>query len=282
MPGFGSPIIRRRELGARLRSLRTERGWTVEQVADQLMVSPSKISRLETGKRGASARDIRDLCNLYEVDDNVRTRLTELAAEGKQSAWWQSAEIPYSDYVGLELEAASISDFGLALVPGLLQTADYARESMHSIRPDFAADVIEQRAAARAARQRILTSENPPRFEAIIDEAVLHRWPASRSVMRTQLERLIATSALPHVTIRILPFGAGLLPSSTNKFIILTFDEPAIPTTVFIETLTGDLFIEVPDEVRIYEKALDVMRDMSLSTAETRQMILSVLTGLGD
>src|ERR1700749_4193 len=128
----GSPIVRRRELGALLKALRTERGWTAEQVGERLRFSPSKMSRLETGHRGASVRDINDLCDLYQVNDKQRRRLLELAREGKQRAWWQPLGLRYSDYVGLEAEAASISDFGLGLIPGLLQTADYARTVVYA------------------------------------------------------------------------------------------------------------------------------------------------------
>ncbi len=240
------------------------------------------MSRQETGQRGVSARDIRDLCDLYQVDDALRTQLTELAAEGKQQAWWQTHEIPYSDYVGLETAASSIADFGLALVPGLLQTADYAREVMRAIRPDFDEEVIEQRVAARLARQRILTSKTRPRFEVIIDEAVLRRRPANRSVMKAQLEHLIWAAELPNVSIRLLPFGAGLLPSSNNKFIILTFTDPPMAATVYVENLTGELLVERPDEVQIYEKAFDLMREMSLPPDETRELILSVQAGIED
>ena len=122
MPTTSSPIVRRRELGALLKALRTEKGWTAEQVAERLLVSPSKISRLENGHRGASARDIRDLCHLYGVDDDERQRLLELARQGKQRAWWQPLGLPYSTYVGLEEAATSISDYGLGILPGLLQT----------------------------------------------------------------------------------------------------------------------------------------------------------------
>ena len=107
MQTTSSPIVRRRELGALLKALRTEKGWTAEQVAERLLVSPSKISRLENGHRGASARDIRDLCHLYGVDDDERQRLLELARQGKQRAWWQPLGLPYSTYVGLE-EAADL------------------------------------------------------------------------------------------------------------------------------------------------------------------------------
>src|SRR5690349_6512002 len=108
----GNPTVRRRELGASLKALRTQRGFTAEQVAERLVVSPSKVSRLETGQRGASARDINDLCDLYEVNDEQRERLLELAVKGKQRPWWQQLRLPYSTYIGLEADAVSISDFG--------------------------------------------------------------------------------------------------------------------------------------------------------------------------
>ena len=109
MPANRSPTVRRRELGALLRALRTERGWTAEEVAERLLVSPSKISRQETGQRGVSPRDIRDLCDLYGVEGEPRQRLIDLASEGKQRVWWRATDLPYGTYVGLEAEAASIA-----------------------------------------------------------------------------------------------------------------------------------------------------------------------------
>ena len=145
VPASGSPTVRRRELGALLRAHRTRKGWTAEQVAGRLEFSPSKVSRLETGQRGASARDIRDLCELYGVDGQERQHLMDLASEGKQRAWWQPLGLPYSTYVGLEAEAASISDYGLGIMPGLLQTPDYARSVVRAAVPKWVPDVVEQR-----------------------------------------------------------------------------------------------------------------------------------------
>lgn len=257
-----------------LRTLRAEHGWTVEQVADRLMVSPSKVSRFETGQRGVSARDIRDLCDLYEVDEALRAQLTDLAAESKQQAWWQSRGLPYSMYVGLESEAASISDFGLGLVPGLLQTAEYAKAVLRSIRPQLDDDVVEQRLAGRLHRQQILTSARPPQFEAVIDEAVLRRRAASRTVMKAQLDQLVEMSELPNVSIRVLPYSAGLLASGNNKFIILTFERPGVPALVFIEGLTGDLYLDRPEDVMAYEQAFSHMRQLACSAEYSREMIL--------
>jgi transcriptional regulator with XRE-family HTH domain len=123
----GSPTVRRRELGAVLRGLRAEKGLTVDQVAEVLMCSSSKVSRMETGQRGATLRDVRDLCDLYGVTDQTeRDRLMSLAREAKQQGWWQPYDLPYSTYVGLEAEALTIKDFDSAVIPGLLQTVNYA------------------------------------------------------------------------------------------------------------------------------------------------------------
>jgi transcriptional regulator with XRE-family HTH domain len=276
----GSPTVRRRELGVLLRSLRTESGWTVEQVADRLLVSPSKVSRLETGQRGASARDIRDLCNLYGVDDELRQYMTDLAAEGKRQGWWQSRGLPYSTYVGLESEAAAISDFGLGLVPGLLQTADYARATLHADVPTLPEPLIRQRLQARLERQRLLVSADPPQFDAILDESVLHRVIGSSAIMRAQLERLVELSQLPNVTVRVLPYDAGLLPVPNNKFIILKFSHAAIPDVVFIEGLTGDLYLDRAGDTDAYATAFGIMGGLAASAERTRAMIASIAATL--
>jgi transcriptional regulator with XRE-family HTH domain len=279
LPGSGSPTIRRRELGALLRALRTQNGLTVEQVAEQLLVSPSKISRLETGQRGASARDIRDLADLYEVDDGLRRQLTDLAAEGKQQAWWQSRGLPYSTYVGLEAAAVSIQDFGLGLIPGLLQTPAYAKAVLAAIYPPLAVDVIEQRLAGRMERQRLLTSQRAPEFHAIIDEAVLHRVVGDRAIMRAQLRQLVTISKLRHVTVQVLPYEAGSLPVPNNKFIILTFAE-RIPGVIFIEGLTGDLYLDNPDDLTDYRGAFATMSSMAATPAMSRERIVSIADAL--
>jgi transcriptional regulator with XRE-family HTH domain len=272
----GSPTLRRRELGALLRGLRTERGWTVEQVAERLAFSPSKVSRLETGLRGVSARDIRDLCDLYDVHDERRQQFIDLAAEGKRQAWWQSRNLPYSTYVGLEAAAAAINDFGVGVIPGLLQTTDYARAVMTAIHPPLSTDEIEQRVAGRIERQRLLTSDNAPQFNAVIDEAVLHRLAGDRHVMSAQLMHLLAASQLKTVAIRVLPFKSGILPVPTNKFIILSFAEPSVEGVVYVEGvvgLTADLYLGPREGLALYQQAFSAMWSMAASPRESREMI---------
>jgi transcriptional regulator with XRE-family HTH domain len=271
----GSPTVRRRELGAILRALRTQKGWTAEQVAERLLISPSKVSRLEKGQRGASARDIRDLCDLYGVGGDQRQELMDLAAAGKQQTWWQARVLPYSTYVGLETEATAISDYGLGLVPGLLQTTDYARAVFSRTVPHLPPDVARQRLAGRMARQRLLTSENPPQFHTVIDESVLRRVVGGRAVMHAQLERLLELSQLPNVFIRVAPYEAGAMAVNNNKFIILSLKQPLIGL-VFIEGLTGDLYLENKYDIDVYTQAFSEMTDLAASPAETRAIIASI------
>ena len=152
-----SPVVRRRELAALLRALRVAAGMTIEQVAERLLCSPSKVSRMETGSRSITMRDIRDLCDLYRVDDAQRDYLAELARESRQQGWWQSYDVPHSAFIGLEADASSIDTFEGAIVPGLLQTADYARAVIGGTMSPSNPEGIEQRVAVRLKRQRILT-----------------------------------------------------------------------------------------------------------------------------
>jgi hypothetical protein len=173
------------------------------------------------------------LCDLYEVDDEQRQRLTELAREGKQRAWWQHLGLPYSTYVGLEAEAISISDYGLGVIPGVLQTPDYAHAMVRAAIPTWVPEIVEQCVEGRMIRQQLLFSEHPPRFEAVVDESVLHRAVGSPAIMKAQLKRLLELCDLPSVTIRVIPYDAGALPAGNNNFIILGFASPTVPDVVF-------------------------------------------------
>jgi transcriptional regulator with XRE-family HTH domain len=261
-----------------LRSLRMGIGLTAEDVADRLGFSRSKISRLENGRRGASRADIARLCELYQVDEEHRLRLTELAAEGKQRAWWQRLSLTYGDYVGLEAEADSISDYGLALVPGLLQTPDYARALVRDGGPTLAPRIIEERVQARITRQRLLSSDAAPNFEAVLDESVLHRVVGSPSIMLAQLRQLLEMSQLPNVAIRIVPYDAGVVISGVNKFVILRFALTDIPDVVLIEDLTDHRYLEEPDEVEVYNATFRRLVSLSADPAVSRAMILAKVT----
>jgi len=247
------------------------------------MISPSKVSRLETGQRGASARDIRDLCNLYGLGEEQRRHLTDLAAEGKQHAWWQSFDLSYSTYIGLESEATSIRDFGLGVIPGLFQVRDYAQAVTQAVvsvshhAPGAAERMVEGR---MIRQQRILGAGNPPQIETIMDVAVLHRVVGGKAIMRAQLQHLLAVSELPNVTIRVIPYEAGVLPVPNNKFIVLGFAGLALPEVVYIEALTGELYLEQEEQIETYKAAFQALRNLAASPEASRGIITSALAVL--
>ncbi len=249
---------------------------TVEQVAERLLCSATKISRMETGHRGASLRDVRDLCELYGVlDPAQREHMMTLAREGKQQAWWQSYDLPYSTYVGLEAEAASISDYDSAVVPGLLQTEAYVRALHEAGIPRLDAGVVEQRVTERLTRQELLTKDDPPRFWTVLDEAVLRRVVGGRAVMRAQLERVIDVSGLPNVTVQIIPYAAGAHPALDSIFTILEFAGP-VPAIVYVEGLVGQIYLERPQDADRYRQIFERLCTMALNPQESIDLVASV------
>jgi hypothetical protein len=203
--------------------------------------------------------------------------MLELAREGKQRAWWQPLNLPYPTYVGLEAEAASISDYGLGIIPGLLQAPDYARAVVRATLPDLDLDAVEQRVRGRMTRQQLLFLAEGPRFEAVVDESVLHRVVGSPAVMRAQLERLLELSDLPSVTLRVIPYDAGALAAGNNKFIILSFEVPAVSDVVFIEGITGDLYLEDPGDVAVYKATYRRLVNLAADPQGTRETIKGVI-----
>lgn len=272
-------VLRRRELGALLRRLRTEKGMTVEQVADALLCSLSKVSRLETGQRGASARDIRDLCDLYEVDDAQRENLTRLAREGRGQAWWQPYGLPYETYVGLEAAATQICDYEPGVFPGLLQTPDYARVIHETAVPKLSPAIIEQRIEVRQVRQAILTREEPPppRLEAIVDEAILHRPVGGPRVMGAQIDRVIEACKLPNVSVRVLPFAAGAHPALDSTFIMMEF--AAAPGVVYVEGLVGHLYVQRAQDVQRYRQVFELLRAAALDEQKSLDLMSRMRAG---
>jgi transcriptional regulator with XRE-family HTH domain len=272
-----SPTVRRRELGALLRKLRTEKGLTVEQAADQLLFSMSKLSRMETGHGVATLRDIRDLCDLYGVtDDAERDHMMNLAVEGKQQGWWQSYDLGYAEYVGLEAEAVAISAFQSSVVHGLLHTADYARAGHEGAIPRLGPDQMELQIEAKLTRQRVLRREDPPRFNVILDESALHRVMGGRQVMAAQLIKILDTSALPNVTVQVLPYDAGAHPAVESNFTILELPDPT-PGVVFVEGLIGFTYLKRDEDLARYEMIFSKLQSIALSPKGSLDLIRKLL-----
>ncbi len=276
LPEVCSPTVRRRELGALLRKLRLQKGLTVEQAAERLMFSMSKLSRIETGHGAATPRDIRDLCDLYDVTDEAeRDRMTALARESKQQAWWQSYDLGYATYVGLETEAVAISAFQSSVVHGLLQTPDYARAGHEGAMPRLDPDQIELQIEAKLTRQRILTRDNPPRFTVVLDEAALHRVVGGRRVMAAQLAKILDISALPNIVVQVLPYDVGAHPALESNFTIVELPTPT-PGVVFVEGLIGSTYLERAEDLNRYREIFNRLQSIALNPKDTADLIANL------
>lgn len=276
-----TPTLRRRELGARLKRLRLEKGMTAEDAAQALMVSPTKISRLETGARGVNPRDVRDLCGIYGVGDDERDRLMTLARQSREPSWWQQDDTEYTTFIDLEAGAASIAEYKADVVPGLLQTQDYARAVIEATLPDPQDALIGQLAASREERQKLLTGEPGVQLWTVLDEAVVRRVVGDRAVMHGQLLALIERAALPNVDIQLIPFEAGAHAAMNSTFEILHFEEAA-PDVVYVEGLLGQHYLEGPKELARYRRVFDQLRAIALGPRDSLAKLREIAQSFAD
>ncbi|MFD3437542.1 MULTISPECIES: helix-turn-helix domain-containing protein [unclassified Streptomyces] len=274
-----NPTVRRRRLGQELRRLRELKGMTAEEVAERLLVSQSKISRLENGRRSISQRDVRDLCGVYEVDDHrIVDSLMQMAKDSRQQGWWHAfGDIPYSVYIGLETDAASLRVYEPQVVPGLLQTRQYAEALIAGALPETGTTDIDKRVSVRLRRQdRIKDSDHPLRLWVVIDEAALRRLVGGKNLMREQLEHLVELSQLPHVTVQVLPFDMGAHPGINGQYAILEFPDASDSSVVYIEGVTSDLYLEKANDVQKYSVMYEHLRAQALNVDQTRAFIADI------
>ncbi|MFE4855579.1 helix-turn-helix domain-containing protein [Streptomyces sp. NPDC056670] len=280
-----NPTVRRRRLGQELRRLRELKGMTAEEVAERLLVSQSKISRLENGRRSISQRDVRDLCGVYEVEDHrIVDSLMQMAKDSRQQGWWHAfGDIPYSVYIGLETDAASLRVYDPQVVPGLLQTRQYAESLIAGALPETAPTDVEKRVNVRLRRQeRVKAAENPLRLWVVIDEAALRRRVGDKQLMIDQLEFLIEQSQLPHVTVQVLPFSMGAHPGINGQYAILEFPDASDSSVVYIEGVTSDLYLEKANDVQKYSVMYEHLRAQALNVDQTREFITKVAKEYAD
>ncbi|MFD9255351.1 helix-turn-helix domain-containing protein [Streptomyces bottropensis] len=274
-----NPTVRRRRLGQELRRLRELKGMTAEEVAERLLVSQSKISRLENGRRSISQRDVRDLCGVYEVEDQrVVDSLMQMAKDSRQQGWWHAfGDVPYSVYIGLETDAASLRVYDPQVVPGLLQTRPYAEALIAGALPETTPADIDKRVQVRLRRQeRISAPESPLRLWTVLDESALRRVVGNRSLVREQLEHLVEQSQLPHVTVQVIPFDMGAHPGLNGQYAILEFPDASDSSVVYIEGVTSDLYLEKPADVQKYSVMYEHLRAQALNVDQSRQLIADI------
>nr|WP_237545279.1 helix-turn-helix transcriptional regulator [Streptomyces sp. SID1046] len=262
-------------MGAELRRLRLARGLTSTQVAEHLLISQPKVSHMETGRRGVSSRDVRDLCGLYGVtDQQVVHSLMEMARESNRQGWWVACgEVPYAVYIGLETAAVSVRSYEPLVIPGLLQTPAYAAAVTAETIPLATEEQIAVRREVRLRRQsRAHHPARPFRLGVVLDESVLRRGVGSPEIMREQLEYLNRLGEQPHITVQVLPHSAGPHPGISGQFSILDFPDAATGT-VYLERFTSDLYLEKRSDVRHFGALFDRLQALALDPEHTRRFI---------
>ena len=281
-PGSSSTVLRI-ILGARLRRLREASGLSRQEAGDRIRSSESKISRLELGRVSFKERDVADLLLLYGVADEAeRDAILAKVREANTPGWWHQYHdvLPnwFQTYVGLEASTSLIRTYEIQFVPGLLQTPDYARAVIRLGNPGASADEIEHRVELRLRRQERLSMPDAPRLWGVIDETALRRPLGGPETMRGQLEHLIAMCAQPHVTIQIMPFGFGGHVAEGGAFTVLRFPEPEVPDVVYLENLTGALYLDKPEETESYFRAMERLCVESATPESTPEVLSGLLT----
>jgi transcriptional regulator with XRE-family HTH domain len=260
--------------------MRESAGVTIDTVADRLECSSSKISRIETGHIGVSPRDVRDMLEVYGVDGATAEDLVQVARDARQKGWWQTyGAVLTGAYVGLEAAASRIRTYEAQLVPGLLQSADYARAVITAARPDITIELLDKRIEVREIRQSLLHQDDPLDFWVILDEAAFLRPVGSRSIMHDQLESLLRAAEQANITIQVLPFSAGAHAGMDGTFAILEYEEAVDPDVVFAENAAGGLFLEKDYELDRYRTIFGHLRDAALSPDRSTDIIAKYAKG---
>ncbi len=282
--GTTGSTVPRRQLGRYLRDLRNSQRLTVRAAAVRLEWSEAKIWRIETGQVALRSLDVEAMCKIYGAQPQLTEALMGLAKETKARGWWHA----YGDvipewldvYIGLEEAASAFSGYESELVPGLLQTERYAYTLIKAGNPGVDEDEINRRVHVRLARQALLTRVTaPPRLDIVLNEAIIRRPVGGNEVMVNQLSRLAEASELPNVSLRIMPFSAGLhYGVMSGPFVILRFPlngdgKETEPPTVYIDGFTGALYLDKPSEIERYSQAFSDIWDTSLGEVPSRDLI---------
>ncbi|MGP4115062.1 helix-turn-helix domain-containing protein [Streptomyces sp. 4N509B] len=270
--------VYRRQLAARLKQLRETSDLTLAEVAARVEINQGSLSRIENGERGTTPVLAGALLTCYGVDDPAqRNDVLDLvrADREQQKSWWRKystvlTATRYDGYLALESGAVALSNYQPMLVPGLLQTEDYARSVIAQMRMDLTPPQVEDLVTIRLERQHTrLSGANPTKLWAILDEAVLHRTIGSPTVMANQLDHLITASDQPNITVQLLPFSLGAHPGLYGPFVILTF--PAhTPDLVWLENPRNSVYLEASTDVDNYWEIFDHLRACALSPSDTR------------
>ncbi|PKW15901.1 Scr1 family TA system antitoxin-like transcriptional regulator [Saccharopolyspora spinosa] len=279
------PNLRRRHLGRLLREIRQSRGRSLKEAATWSGLREGTISKMENGKQAIMPRNVRLLCQFYDVGSPRSDLLVRLADEANQRGWWDfySDTMPdwFEQFVGLESDATELWNYNPSVVDGLLQTPDYAEALIEASLPQSTDADLRRSVELRTARQsRLNRDTHPTQLHVVLDEAVLHRVIGSADAMRDQLERLAEMGSRPNITIQLMPFMAGAHPAMKGPFSLLRFPETLDMDAVYLENERGAIWLERPADVEHYTTVFRAMRKQALSPEETRDRVVNLAKSL--
>lgn len=278
------PAVRRRKLGAELRALRAGAGLTSGEAARLVGWHQSKVSRIETGASGVKPADVRLLLDAYAVrDSQLRDLLMMLAGSDdgdERQHWWHAYRgvLPptYRDFISLESQATAMRTLETSVVPGLLQTPEYARAVTRAAVDGLDDDRLDALVEVRLARQDVLRADPPLELHAVLDEAVLRREVGGPEVMARQLERLSRAARLPQVRLQVLPFAAGAHIGITGPFVIFSFSNTSDLDVVVLDHLTSSHHLERKEDLEAYTEAFNSLRYHALSIEDSLDFIAAL------
>ncbi|MEU0244381.1 helix-turn-helix transcriptional regulator [Streptomyces sp. NPDC006235] len=281
------PAVRRRKLGAELRALRTSAGLTSGEAARLVGWHQSKVSRIETGTSGVKPADVRLLLDAYAVADRQLRELLMVLAGSEDSDgrthWWHAYRgvLPptYRDFISLESQAGAMRTLETTVVPGLLQTPEYARAVTKAAVEGLPEDRLDTLVEVRLARQDVLRADPPLELSAVLDEAVLRREVGGPGVMARQLERLVEAARLPQVRLQVLPFAAGAHIGVTGPFVIFSFSSTSDLDVVVLDHLTSSLYLERKEDLQAYTEAFNALQIHALSPEDSLDFIAGTAAG---
>ncbi|MGH3770522.1 MAG: helix-turn-helix domain-containing protein [Pseudonocardiaceae bacterium] len=265
--------LRQRQLGRTLRQLREEAGLSLEEAAPKLDWSASKLGRIETADQGVDVHGVRSMLDLYDVGGDRWAEIIDMTREAKQKGWWHAYGLNFAGYVALEAEAAVVHGYHLGHIPGLLQTAGYARAVFDNGVPHQTEADLDRSARIRLLRQRRLTEGPPLELVAIVDETALHRPVGGVEVMREQLRHLVRQTTLPSVCLQVMPVSVGAHQGMSGSFTVLGFAEPDEPAIAYTENAVSATHVHKEADVRGYKLVFDRLRSEALSPRDSVALV---------
>jgi transcriptional regulator with XRE-family HTH domain len=279
MPPRTVTTARQRRLGAELRRLKEAAGYTSREAAPLLGVDHTKISQMETARFGVSGERVRALAHVYGCDDRNYVDALVKIAEDRTRGWWteyrETLPADFLDIAELEHHCRSLRTYQIAHIPGLLQTEEHIKAIFSETHPPLAGIDLDRRIHHRVRRQAILDREWPPPYEAVIHEAALRMQFGGEKVARGQLEHLLTVSERDHVSIRVIPFGAGGFAGSGQSIFYAQGDVSELDT-VQLDATHGVVFLDSPTQLRNYRTLLDRMQSKALPPQESRDLIRDI------